>query len=214
MHSISNKYNKIEMRNQIEIINKAIQSIKNQAKEGTLTRLAENISKIEQAISKFEIEGKGFPLLAEKYKKILVPYDGSKYSKRALNEAIKISKRFGAMLYLVMVIQVSLVQPPGMLLGITSTKKSQKTIIKSAKSKIGIILEHEAEWCKRQGVEVCYKVLTGNIADSILRFSRSKKIDLIIIGSQGLSGINRIRTLGSVSRKVSEESLCPVMTVR
>jgi len=38
-----------------------------------------------------------------------------------------------------------------------------------------------------------------------------EKIDLIIIGNVGRSGISKIRTLGSVSRSVSERAPCPAM---
>jgi Universal stress protein family len=40
-----------------------------------------------------------------------------------------------------------------------------------------------------------------------------QKIDLIIMGSIGLRGINKIKTLGSVSRRVSEMASCPVLIV-
>jgi nucleotide-binding universal stress UspA family protein len=47
----------------------------------------------------------------------------------------------------------------------------------------------------------------------ILKFARGRKVDLIVIGSQGLHGVNRLKVLGSVSRKVSELAPCAVMIV-
>lgn len=60
-----------------------------------------------------------------------------------------------------------------------------------------------------------YKIIIdGNIAEEILKTAKQKLVDLIVIGSQGLHGISRIKTLGSVSRKVSELADCVVLIVR
>lgn len=56
-------------------------------------------------------------------------------------------------------------------------------------------------------------MIKGNPIEAILEYSRAKKIDLIIIGSQGLKGIERLKALGSTSRRVSELAKCPVMIV-
>jgi nucleotide-binding universal stress UspA family protein len=56
-------------------------------------------------------------------------------------------------------------------------------------------------------------VIKGNPIEAILQYSKAKKIDLIIIGSQGLKGIEKLKALGSTSRKISEVSKYPVMIV-
>jgi nucleotide-binding universal stress UspA family protein len=61
-------------------------------------------------------------------------------------------------------------------------------------------------------IDVSTHVLIGDPASKILEFADSQKVDLIIMGSVGLRGINR-RTLGSVSRRVSEMASCPVLIV-
>ena len=58
-----------------------------------------------------------------------------------------------------------------------------------------------------------HHVIKGNVTESILQYSKAKEIDLIIIGSQGLKGIERVKALGSTSRKISELSKCPVMII-
>ena len=58
------------------------------------------------------------------------------------------------------------------------------------------------------------KVLSGNIAEAILKYAKQKKTTLIVIGSQGLHGIQKVKILGSTSRKVSELANCPVLIVR
>lgn len=153
------------------------------------------------------------------YERILVPLDGSKFAKKALDEAIKIAQSTNSVLYLCTVVAVSNVIPPGSLLGLiknTSAKELQTKLVKSAKVEAERTLDYQASvYCKSKGVQAYYKVIIdGNIAEEILKTAKQKLVDLIVIGSQGLHGISRIKTLGSVSRKVSELADCAVLIVR
>nr|WP_228048657.1 universal stress protein [Nodularia sp. LEGE 04288] len=55
--------------------------------------------------------------------------------------------------------------------------------------------------------------VTGDPAVEIIRLANIYKADLIIIGSRGLIGMNRI-VLGSVSTQVVEEANCSVLVVK
>ena len=207
-----------ELRNQISIIKNTVEQMKGRATYGSFEKFLKHLSTIDQAASKMaeQMNGKFFVSI-QKYKKILVPYDGSKYSKEALNEASEIAKKFGSTLYLLMIVDVSAVKPPGMLLGIMIEKRLKKwstQLLESVKSKADKMLESEMQSCRKMGVETYYEIQTGNAVDSILKFANRQEIGLIVIGSRGLSGIGKIMALGSVSRKISEEANCPVMIVR
>ena len=207
-----------ELRNQISVIKNTVEQMMGRATYGSFEKFLKHLSTIDQAASKMagQMDGEFFSSV-QKYKKILVPYDGSKYSKEALNEASEIAKKFGSALYLLMVVNVSAVKPPGMLLGIMMEKRLKKwstQLLESVKSKADKILEDEMQSCRKMGVETYYEIQTGNAVDSILTFANRHDIDLIVVGSRGVSGIGKILTLGSVSRKVSEEANCPVMIVR
>ena len=56
-------------------------------------------------------------------------------------------------------------------------------------------------------------VETGNPAERILEIAKTEKPLLIILGLRGLHGVARIRSLGSVARRVIENSECPVLVV-
>ena len=56
-------------------------------------------------------------------------------------------------------------------------------------------------------------LVRDSIADEVCNLAKDEKADLIIIGNVGLSGLSRLKTLGSVSRAVSERAHCPVMIV-
>jgi nucleotide-binding universal stress UspA family protein len=66
---------------------------------------------------------------------------------------------------------------------------------------------------KTTGLEIGTKLLTGHISNSIIDFAAKEKDDLIVIGHVGRSGMSKIRSLGSVSRSVSERAPCPVMII-
>jgi nucleotide-binding universal stress UspA family protein len=56
--------------------------------------------------------------------------------------------------------------------------------------------------------------MVGYPPDKITEFIRAQGIDLVVMGTAGLHGIAKIATIGSVARKVSEASLCPVILVQ
>jgi nucleotide-binding universal stress UspA family protein len=53
----------------------------------------------------------------------------------------------------------------------------------------------------------------GNVAKAILATAKEKRADTIVLGSRGLGGLHSL-ILGSVSRKVSRNADCTVVTVR
>jgi nucleotide-binding universal stress UspA family protein len=148
--------------------------------------------------------------------RILVPYDGSKYSKQALDKAIEISKKDESKIDIIMVINIDYIQPPGSLLGMVSTSSVDaiKKITASAKKEAVQMLSAKVSKCRAKSIKADSKVLSGNITEEILKYAKQKKITLIVIGSQGLHGIQRLKILGSTSRKVSELANCPVLIVR
>ncbi len=57
------------------------------------------------------------------------------------------------------------------------------------------------------------EIVTGDPAEEIIRLANIYKADLIVIGSRGLTGINRI-LLGSVSSQVVADAHCSVLVVK
>ena len=68
--------------------------------------------------------------------------------------------------------------------------------------------ENESQRTKNNNFALKNQVLVsqGNsISDTILEFAKKEKADLIVIGNVGLSGISKLKTLGSVSRSIAEK---------
>jgi nucleotide-binding universal stress UspA family protein len=149
--------------------------------------------------------------------KILLPHDGTEISNKALEKSKEFVKAFNAELYILHIIEHSPL-PPSLILDHDRqwieesrrniAKKLKDGWIKMAKEKINPILEKE-------NIKFNITVSTDEppISEQILRFASENNIDLIIIGSQRLSEISKIKALGSVSRKVSENVDCPIMII-
>jgi len=68
------------------------------------------------------------------------------------------------------------------------------------------------ENAKAAGIEAAPIMLKGNPAEKILEFAETQKVDMIVVGSTGKSGIKRFM-LGTVSEKVVRNSKIPVLVV-
>jgi len=161
------------------------------------------------------------------YKKILVPYDFSAPSNKALNFAINLATLCRTkhapevnLLYVVEEINVPPSFEYGMKMSHTSleefktTEEYLKEKYHNMKSNALKILGEKKKNFENRGISISTHVLLGHPVDKITEFAISEEVDLIVMGNKGLRGLQRIKTLGSVSRGVSENAKCHVMIVR
>ncbi len=160
-------------------------------------------------IIKYQRPNVGFGGIMKRYKKILVPVDGSKLSDMAFEQAISLAKMVGG------VVQVIHVMEPLhydlIPFEITDVHNAMHDIEKESKSRIESILSEFVKKGKEVGVVVNSELVRGNIADKII--TASSQYDLIIMGSLGQGALANL-LLGSVAEKVSRHACCPVMLVR
>ena len=158
--------------------------------------------------------------------KLLVPIDGSNASENALEYAIKLQQNLlpNADKEIIILNVLPHIHVP---LGFERPMKSLKT--GETISLTDFIQEmNEAikkEWIdklsdikkKYETSEIKIKTLIiggiSSIADNIISFADKENANIIIIGNIGLGGISKIKTLGSISRNVSEKANCPVLIV-
>ena len=74
-------------------------------------------------------------MFSKLFTRILVPYDGSKYSDKALLRAMEVAHNLDSEIFLFHVINVGHISPPGMLLGLTRSQ-SEKELIKKVVSNL------------------------------------------------------------------------------
>ncbi len=143
------------------------------------------------------------------FQNILVPYDGSKCALHAFEIAIDMAKKYNSNLVIITNIARSIHSGTWFSdyrYGASILKKEKKEAIK-ALSKLESI-------AKKGGVEIVTDVLESNsLVKKLVSFAKSKKIDLIIMGTHGRTGLNKL-IVGSVASGVSQRVGCPVLLVR
>ncbi len=164
-------------------------------------------------------------------KKILIPFDNSKYSEKSLVYAVDLAKtvflgnssKQDIRILLVHVIQElpitkSLFDKPvrnkkdG---SVASLSQHALAIYKEMEDNMKkVIKEKIIKFESTEGVKIEPSILYGNPANEIVDYATKNKVDLLIMGSNGLQGLAKIKGLGSVSRKVSERVSCPITIIR
>ena len=126
------------------------------------------------------------------YKRILVAMDSSKLAKKALSKAVKLAKLMNSEIYLIHVMEK---ESP------TNTAKAE-----------GII--NEAEECvKEQGMQAKSFVKIGEPPDEVVFLAMEEKVDLIVLGERGETGIRRL-LLGSTAQEVIRFARCSVLVIK
>lgn len=143
-----------------------------------------------------------------KIKKILFPTDFSEGAMSALPYAVEMAKTYGAKLYLLHVIY-DIVTASGLHVPHTSVDKMYEEMLENAQKELERFgLKH------REGLNnVEYSVKRGVPYEEILKFAKDNDIDLIVIGTHGRKGLDRV-LFGSTAERVVRNSTCPVLTVR
>lgn len=204
-----------EIQNQISHIKNAVKAMEKNAKYGSYGNFLHDLGKIDSSITKLQGMLVGTHSVMKKYERILVPYDGSRYAKKALIEALEIAKAFQSKVYVLTVLEIASDVPPGFLNELVNKKLNKiKRDISVSKFLNKTKLQRQVDEYKKYGIDVNIEAVIGRASGSILKFSKNNKIELIVIGSKGLTGMQKLGTLGSVSRKVSEETKCPVLIIR
>ena len=139
------------------------------------------------------------------YKKILVAADGSEKNMAAVAEAIRIARICGAGIVAAYVQDLSALEsvPPGEMV---------------LRDTWGVIQKEGEATMERirslaEGVALQTVLLEGKPASEIVRYAAENRIDLIVIGTQGKRGLERL-LLGSVAESVIRSAPCRVLVVK
>ena len=101
-------------------------------------------------------------------------------------------------------------------LGVTGTSNLNKlgTEIRQIREQAGnVLLNASVRRLKRRRLTVEKLLAHGHPADQILTMTQRKKIDMLVVGSRGITGLRRF-FLGSVSHKLVRHAPCSVLVVR
>ncbi len=146
------------------------------------------------------------------WRTILVPHDFSSSANHAVALARDVAKIHGASLVLLHVAELpssvgaeTAILPEGG--GAPISLREYAT--SSATTHLGDI----AARLEKDGAKVTISVVVGRAVDEILRVAADQKVDLIVMGTHGRTGLQHLIT-GSVTERVVRSSPVPVLTVR
>ena len=150
---------------------------------------------------------------------IVVPHDGHSMSDKALRYAIDIAKAMNRRIKIIRVIEegVAVSTMPQL------RDVERQRIRKDLEQQRVETREHEYNKLKKQlatvnskGVEGSALVLEGDVVQELISIISKERPYLVVIASRKLQsrGLSKLKILGSVARKLSEESKSPVLIIR
>ncbi len=145
------------------------------------------------------------------YKNIVFCTDFSEHARVALPHAIDLAKKYAATLHVLHVYQDA-----GHIAEFELSSDTRTDLIRVAhlmggemEKRLEVLCEEIAKElgsCERQ-------MIRGKAHVEIIRYAREKKIDLIVMSSHGLSGLEHV-LFGSTAERVLRESPCHVFVVK
>ncbi|MDA0336632.1 MAG: universal stress protein [bacterium] len=142
-------------------------------------------------------------------KKILVAIDFSPAAVAAVRQEVSLAEAFDAELLLLHVLHVP-AEAPGFY---SSRKLGRKLFRNMEESATGMMEEFVAKHLKKVKQKFETRILPGLPGDELVRQAEKEKVDLVVIGTRGHSGLKRL-LLGSVADHVIRACSCPVLSVR
>jgi hypothetical protein len=143
------------------------------------------------------------------FKSLVVATDGSRYSTAAASEAIGIAKRNNSKLTVISVVPAELAMPTDVDFVVTQRERLAEKEMHTAEQNAKVVKDA----AQKEGVAVQAFVMTGKPADAIIETAREKNADLIVVGSHGRTGLEKL-LMGSVAERVIVLSSCAVLVVK
>ena len=140
------------------------------------------------------------------FERILVGFDGSAHSRRAVEVAGEIAGRFGSTLTIAIVRPTKPTEELARLEALVPIDRDGRTL--------SSLLDEMRATALARGAKVLEPVmLHGEVLESLLAYLAKNPQDLLVVGSRGLSPGRRL-LLGSVSSGLVNSAQCPVLVVR
>lgn len=139
-------------------------------------------------------------------KKIVVPVDLNKHTDKLVDYALSIAKAFDAEVAFFHAVEFMTMGE--MALGNSGYDDQNTTQKDSAREALAGIVNEASSKCRKCTSEV----VIGDIVDEILDYTKKEQGNLIIIGTHGKRGLEKI-LLGSVAERVLKGAHCPVLVM-
>jgi len=145
----------------------------------------------------------------KRIRRILHPTDFSKASRAAFAQAVEMARTNRAELLLVHVLTPVMPMVGDGYISPQVYEQVEASARATAQAQIGRLVAR----ARKAGVRVKPVIMEGVPHEQITRAARSKRADLVVIGTHGRTGLAKF-FLGSVAGRVVSTASCPVLTVR
>ena len=145
-------------------------------------------------------------------KKVVCPIDFSDNSKLIAESAAYIAGTFKAEIHFLYIVQ-NFEDYSGFFVPQMAMPNLENELFAGAEEHMVHFCEEYAESFKQAGVSmVTHSVFVGDVAEKIVDYADEIVADLIVMGTHGYKGIEKIM-FGSIADKVVRSAYCPVMTI-
>lgn len=144
-------------------------------------------------------------------KNILVPTDFSKFSDKAFKYALDIAMRYNSRIFLLHVIDGTIQQFVADYC--IDTKVVERVVNESIITSNENVQKMIDSFSGTKEIKIISDVRRGIPYEEILKDQQEHEIDLIVIASQGRTGLRKL-LIGSVAEKVMRGAGCPVLLLK
>ena len=142
------------------------------------------------------------------FQNILVPFDLSDNSIRSFKVALDIAKKYQSKVTLLTCLEGDAWHHK------YYDSRADKELIKKQREATKKHLEKLQTIAEKNNVSFKSQILISHsVINDIVTFAKSRKHDLVVMGSHGRTGFDKI-ILGSVANGVSQKIKCPILIVR
>ena len=142
------------------------------------------------------------------FQNILVPFDLSTQSTRAFKVALDIAKNYNSKMTLLTCLEGDAWQHK------FYDSRADAELLKKQKKVTEKYVEKLESLADKNKVTVKSQIIKSkSVVNDIVTFAKSRKHDLIVIGSHGRTGFDKV-LLGSVANGVSQKTSCPILIVK
>jgi nucleotide-binding universal stress UspA family protein len=139
------------------------------------------------------------------FSKVLVAVDGSEKSMDAAEYSICISESYNAQLYALNVIRVD----PDLFIS-----AKMPDYILEMKNESQKYLDKVKLKAREKTIQIKTEIIASlSVAGGIVEYAKNKNINLIVLGTRGISGFKKL-LIGSVASGVITYAQCPVLVVK
>jgi hypothetical protein len=142
-------------------------------------------------------------------KSILVASDGSRHSDAAAMEAVSIAKRCGAKLTVMSVVPSESISP----FDIVHSEMQRGLITDKEQKAAECNIKNIKDMAEKEGIGIEGLIQEGKPYEAIVSTATEKNIDLIVVGSHGRTGLEKL-LMGSVTERVIGLAPCAVLIVK